>query len=332
MSTMPYQYQIVTSPGLSEAERARVSALAALCNAEAGLHLKLSLDFPANGADQDVNAFRAYHDGELVGYCGLDGGGERTAEVCGMVHPAHRRHGIGRALLDAVAAEAARRGTRELLVICEDASSDGRAFVTSTGAFHRFSERRMELDLARRPHPASASPGRPNVTLRAVEIGDLPRVAAIRSAAFDDPLEDALAHLERDLPDPNTRYYLASMDGVAAATLKIIRLDGRAYIYAFGVLPEWRRRGVGRETLIRAFELLAAEGFARVALEVETENAPAVALYQAVGFRTITTYGYYAFPAARRTPRPRNPRAGRSVPPTPPATPAGTRSCRCARR
>src|SRR5690348_1186800 len=76
MSTMPYQYQIVASPGLSEAERASVSALAALCNAEASLDLKLSLDFPAGG-DQDANAFRAYHDGDLVGYCGLDGGGER---------------------------------------------------------------------------------------------------------------------------------------------------------------------------------------------------------------------------------------------------------------
>src|SRR5690348_14771842 len=208
MSTMPYQYQIIASPGLSEAERASVSALAALCNAEASLDLKLSLDFPAGG-DQDANAFRAYHDGDLVGYCGLDGGGERTAEVCGMVHPAHRRHGIGRALLDAVAAEAERRGTRELLVICEDASSDGRAFVTSTGARYRFSERRMDLDLASRPRgSAAATPGRPAVTLREVEIDDLPLVAAIRSAAFDDALEDAVAHLERDLPDPNTRYYL----------------------------------------------------------------------------------------------------------------------------
>lgn len=297
MSTMPYQYQIVASPGLSEAERASVSSLAALCNAEADLDLKLSLDFPAGGAEQDANAFRAYHAGELVGYCGLDGGGERTAEVCGMVHPTHRRHGIGRALLDAVAAEAERRDTRELLVICEDTSSDGRAFVTSTGARYRFSERRMELDLVGRPRGgAAASAGQPTVTLREVEIDDLPLVAAIRSAAFDDALEDAVAHLERDLPDPNTRYYLASADGVAAATLKIIRLDGRAYIYAFGVLPEWRRRGVGRETLARVFDLLAAEGFARVALEVETENAPAVALYQAVGFRTITTYGYYALP------------------------------------
>jgi ribosomal protein S18 acetylase RimI-like enzyme len=294
MSTMLYQYQIVASSGLSEAERASVSALAALCNAEASLDLKLSLDFPAGGADQDANAFRAYHDGDLVGYCGLDGGGERTAEVCGMVHPAHRRHGIGRALLDAVAAEAERRGTRELLVICEDASSDGRAFVTSTGARYRFSERRMELDLARRPH--SASPERPSVTLRAVEIGDLPLVAAIRSAAFDDPLEDAIAHLERDLADPNTRYYLASVDGATPATFKIIRLDGRAYIYAFGVLPEWRRRGVGRGTLARAFDVLVADGFARVALEVETENAPAIALYETMGFRTITTYGYYALP------------------------------------
>lgn len=300
MSTTPHQ--IVASPGLSAAERASVLALATLCNAAAGLDLKLSLDFPADSAGQDAgqdaNAFRAYHDGELVGYCGLDGGGEQTAEVCGMVHPAHRRHGIGRALLDAAAAEAERRGTRELLVICEDVSADGRAFVASTGARYRFSERRMELDLVRRPHSDSVpvSSGQPTITLRATEIGDLPRVAAIRGAAFGDPLDDAVARLERDLPDPNTRYYLASADGVTVATFKLIRLDGRAYIYAFGVLPEWRRRGVGRGTLACACDVLAAEGFARVALEVETENAPAVALYQAMGFRTITTYGYYALP------------------------------------
>jgi ribosomal protein S18 acetylase RimI-like enzyme len=39
---------------------------------------------------------------------------------------------------------------------------------------------------------------------------------------------------------------------------------------------------------------LRAGGHSRIWLEVDSDNAPALALYRALGFTPTTTYGYYA--------------------------------------
>jgi len=79
------------------------------------------------------------------------------------------------------------------------------------------------------------------------------------------------------------------------ASLKVYpyERDG-AGIYAFGVLPEYRGRGIGRQLLTEVCQQLRTEGRTRIALEVETTNATAHRLYLACGFVERTTYGYYA--------------------------------------
>jgi len=131
---------------LSDREKADVVALAAACNAHEGLELKLNVDTPPDDDDAGGNDFLYYKDGTLAGYCALDIGS--GVELCGMAHPAHRRRGIGRALLIAATAELRRRGVGKLLLICERNSRTGQAFVAATTAQYRFGESRMRLDLA----------------------------------------------------------------------------------------------------------------------------------------------------------------------------------------
>ena len=134
-------------PHLIDEERHEIAALAAICNAHEGLDLKLSIGMPHPEADQAVGDFLFYADHRLVGYCSLDSS-SLPFELCGMVHPEYRRRGIGRALLVAAIAESTHRGITSLLLICEDASTPGRGFITTTGAVYQFSEYRLELDRA----------------------------------------------------------------------------------------------------------------------------------------------------------------------------------------
>jgi ribosomal-protein-alanine N-acetyltransferase len=57
-----------------------------------------------------------------------------------------------------------------------------------------------------------------------------------------------------------------------------------AHVTTFGVHPEWRRQGIGRQLLLNLAELALAIGARRMTLEVRPSNEPAQALYHSFGF------------------------------------------------
>jgi [ribosomal protein S18]-alanine N-acetyltransferase len=71
--------------------------------------------------------------------------------------------------------------------------------------------------------------------------------------------------------------------------------DGELEILAIATHPDRRRGGVGAALLEHALATGRAAGCPRALLEVRRGNAPAIALYQRAGFRTVhTRAGYYA--------------------------------------
>ena len=80
---------------------------------------------------------------------------------------------------------------------------------------------------------------------------------------------------------------------IGYAGIWLIRDEG--HITNVGILPEYRRRGLA-ETLVTALLLTAeAQGVVRETLEVRVSNAPAIALYEKLGFRLAgRRRGYYA--------------------------------------
>jgi ribosomal protein S18 acetylase RimI-like enzyme len=274
---------------LSDREKADVVALAAACNAHEGLELKLNVDTPPDDDDAGGNDFLYYKDGTLAGYCALDIGS--GVELCGMAHPAHRRRGIGRALLTAATAELRRRGVGKLLLICERNSRTGQAFVAATTAQYRFGESRMRLDLATFH---SASPPDARLSVREAGREDIEPLTRTLSAAFDDPQDAVRARVERDLRDRDGWFNLARLDGKPIGALRVVDAGPTANIYAFGLLPAYRGRGLGRRFLDTILDSLRAGGYVNAGLEVELENANAMALYRSCGFIETTTYEYYA--------------------------------------
>jgi ribosomal protein S18 acetylase RimI-like enzyme len=285
-------YVIVARQALNQDELAEVRWLQDVCNAYDGLDLKLSVAVARQSVDESgegANQFLAYLTGVLVGYCSLDVGG--SVEVCGMVHPVVRREGIGRKLLAAATQERRRQGVRRVLLICEDASRAGKAFVTAAGARWEFAEHRMELDASRRV-PVSGASGQ-SIVLRRAGPEDVGTLARVQAGVFGDPEDAVRRSIQEDTAAAEDRFYLGLLGDEPVSSLKVIFVDSRAAIYAFGVLPQYRGRGLGRQMFVRLFETLRPEGWMRFMLEVEPDNAAALALYQGLGFRMTTTYGYY---------------------------------------
>jgi ribosomal protein S18 acetylase RimI-like enzyme len=282
-------YEIVGVRQLSEGQAEQARALRELCNSADGLDLKLGISVSFVTKSAEPYAFLCTLDGALVGFCTLVGGDDPELELCGMVHPAYRRRGVGTALLRAALDSARRRlAAMRVLVICEDASAAGRAFVAASGGKHNFSENRMETAAA-----SSAQPWAKQLVVSEAGLDEAHDLARVISASFGQSDAHMAEDIVHDITTEGERYFLARLEDVPVGAFKIFVDKPKAYIYAFGVLPEYRRHGYGREILKDILPRLFAEGWAAVGLEVDADNLPAQALYRTVGFRDITVYGYY---------------------------------------
>ncbi len=277
MNTRPV---VVAKTSLTLEETSRVQALAALCNTLEGLDLKLTYPLDQRA---DAGAFLCYDAGRLVGYTALDGD-----EVCGMVHPNHRRQGIGRRLLAAALGEAERRHQPQLLLICESGSQSGQAFVAAQGGQYAFGEYRMALDTLAEPPPNDW-----RIRLEQAGLEALDRLTEIIAASFGDPKEIARATIVESMALQSEQYYLAWSDQTPVGALKVVYEPPRAGIYAFGVLPVHQGRGIGRQILFQMCARLLAQGYRPISLEVETDNTRAIGVYRACGFKETTVYNYY---------------------------------------
>lgn len=279
---------LVAASALSEDELREARTLADRCNQLEGLTLKLNLSPGDSGLPTSRFLFFAH--GALVGYAALEGGG-MEAELCGMVDPAHRRRGIGRILLQAARDACKRDLIGRLLLICEEKSRSGQAFVRALGVPRDFSELHMEADAQPLPKRAST-----RLRMRQAAPGDLDQLARVIVAAFGGIEERVRRRVASELEEPGARFYVGELKHHVVAALKVYPDEGRAGIYAFGVLPEYRGQGYGRELLRWTMERMRVDGYPRIYLEVDLDNEPAKALYRSCGFVETTIYEYYDVP------------------------------------
>jgi GNAT superfamily N-acetyltransferase len=94
------------------------------------------------------------------------------------------------------------------------------------------------------------------------------------------------AHVERNGVDL-ARSRRWTVDGALSGVVLLAFHDERAWIGGFGVVPEFRGRGLARRYLDETLDIARASGAASVELEVLAHNVPAVRLYARAGFATI---------------------------------------------
>ena len=271
---------------LTDDDRAEAERLLEACNRHDGLDLPIWFESPQ--AASDVAAyFLEFEHGSLIGLAWLPDDPE--PEACFIVHPEHRRRGVGKRLLAAVRTECRRRGLPGLLLVCDEASGSGLAFLAAIGARFRSAEYRLELDPAAIDRSRT---GHDALHLRRAGADDAATLARLRAAIF--AVTEAEAREQMDRRDgPGHRYYLADLGGVPIGMLRTGGWEGTADITAFAVLPEHRGRGYGRQILLETVDGLLAEGWERIIIEVATDNVGALGLYKSCGFKVATAYGFY---------------------------------------
>lgn len=137
----------------------------------------------------------------------------------------------------------------------------------------------------------------PAVRVRPAVEGDLPALAALEAAAFPDPGSPAWSRelLASELAQATALMLVAvaeepsppGSEGVLGyATFR--RVGHESELLRVAVAPEARDRGIGRRLVETGLARLREAGVTTCFLEVRPTNAPALALYDRLGFARIS--------------------------------------------
>lgn len=290
------QHNLVKKRTLTTEELVAIQQLTEICNRHDELYMRLDWNLLANRSGAEVSDFLYYQNDELVGYLMAYGFGNDERELTGMVHPAQRRQGIAHTLLQVAQEEYTGHGVHELLLICEQRSTSGKAFVKSVGARHSFSEHEMVLT-----HFQPRNQFDDRLAIRQADNDDIPALATIMAATEGSLVEVEEPVIQQRIQDPVNRYYIAIFGDnevgchEPVGMLRLNEMHDEIGIYSFAVIPDYQGRGYGRQMLEEAIYAVRADHNQKtIMLDVDVANERAFRLYHSCGFDIKTTYDYYS--------------------------------------
>ena len=108
------------------------------------------------------------------------------------------------------------------------------------------------------------------------------QVAQLEKICFSAPWsENSVAS---ELKNPISLWLVALDGATVAGYIGSQSVEGEADMMNVAVHPDYRRKGIARELVTGLVAALADKGVHSLALEVRASNAPAIALYQQLGF------------------------------------------------
>ncbi|MFI5426828.1 mycothiol synthase [Aeromicrobium sp. UC242_57] len=236
-----------------------------------------------DGARARVQVIQTSADGELVGAAYAVG--DAPVEI--VVHPDHRRTGIGRRILD------------ELVADGEDsfwAHGDlpaAQALAASAGLAVARELLVLQLTFDGPPTPERTPDG---VTLRAFEPADAEPLIAVNARAFaHHPEQGAMDRADFDRRTSSDWFdpeglFIAEKDGkvIGFHWTKVEDSAGdqpSGEVYVVGIDPDAQGGGLGTALTARGLRHMYEKGLSTVDLYVEGDNAPALKVYRNLGFK-----------------------------------------------
>jgi ribosomal-protein-alanine N-acetyltransferase len=122
--------------------------------------------------------------------------------------------------------------------------------------------------------------------LRDIRSSDLEALYALDQICFDSGIAYSRSELKQILGSASDCGVIAESEGgIAGFAAGYVSARGAGHVVTLDVSPEFRRQGVGRALFDDLLERMRREGAREIRLEVEVENAPALAFYKTFGFR-----------------------------------------------
>ncbi len=278
---------------ISMKEYEEINKLEEICNSVDKTNLKLELDYKLNiGTEPEIgikkiNDFFYYVGDELIAYIGISSFAANLGEVNGMTHPDYRRRGIFRKLFELAMEECEKRNFNKNLLLSDGKSNSGIEFIKSVDGDYDFSEYRMRL--LNKTTSEVISP----INLRKAEKHEGKEIARQNAIFFND-LEGTDSFEEEENLSTEITYMIELKEEVIGK-IKVDYRESSAFIFGFGILPDFRGKGYGRAALKSAIELINEKNIDEIELDVECKNNTALNLYKSCGFEEKSIMNYYKY-------------------------------------
>ncbi len=204
------------------------------------------------------------------------------------MHPDYRRCGVGTHLLE-WAEEHAPGDAAELTIRNEALTVDAHAIYVSRGFEQQFVEdamvRHLGIAVGEIPLPADVELVLPWSRKTAALFFAAYRASFADRPGFREPPGEEWVD-DHDREEFRRDLSLIALAGGEPVGFLTVELDPPAgWIDQMGVVPTWRRRGLGAALIAQTLRRFQAEGLAEALLHVNTNNPGAAALYERLGFR-----------------------------------------------
>lgn len=120
----------------------------------------------------------------------------------------------------------------------------------------------------------------------------LPAILEIENVVNGSPWSER--SFRNEIDHPHGLFRVALEDGVVVGYGGVWLVIDEAHVTNVAVAPAFQRQGIGRRLMIELLRAARDKGMSCATLEVRAGNAPALHLYEALGFeRTAVRRGYY---------------------------------------
>jgi len=283
---------------ISKKEYIEINQLQELCSLKDKVNLKLELDYKLNIRKnseiglKNINEFLYYVDEVLVAYLGISCFGSNIGEISGMTHPDWRRKGIFTKLFELAIDECKNRNFNKLLLLSDGESNSGIEFIKTVNGNYNFSEYRMKQ------LKNTFSDSIRSINLRKANNHDGKEIQRQNVKFFND-VEASDLGVSECLPEEeeilNDITYMVELKGEIIGKIKVEYSENAAFIYGFGIVPDFRGRGYGKAALKEALRLINEKNINEVELDVECKNNTALNLYKSCGFEEKSVMNYYKY-------------------------------------
>lgn len=268
-----------------------VKSFAQECTRIEGVKTEILPESSMNYKDGMPCLFTCELDNKLIGVLNVFAPGPFEAEIGALVHPEYRRHGIFKMMLREALRELKKYRYRRGLFVIDVSFKPGEQIAHNWGLSFDHGEYNMsnaveELNI-------NENPG--DIVITEACEADLDELTNLGIKAFTIDYDAEKQLLIRTMNSPN-RIQWAARKGDRIIGLCGIRIkNGECMVFGLGVDPGERRKGYAREILSFVAEYAEKRGADTFCLDVDSENAAALSLYEDFGLKRLLETKYYNF-------------------------------------
>ena len=241
----------------------------------------------------EMENLQVIHQLKVVGFatCMIDWVSNEACQMNVIVHPQHRRQGIGSALFQKLLEHSQEYQLQKAEALVKQRLQ----------ASTRFAERRnflpviyswtMEIVLDKNKHSTIQYPEKLNTDyqLRQAQADDLHIYMYMMEECFQHQVDSK--HFQQMFTDPSVALYFFTEQStgtvVGMITIQYRRNLAMVYLYDIAILPVFQQQGFGSRMIIAALEVAKQSRMEKAGLVVDGVNKNALSLYGKLGFKEV---------------------------------------------